>query len=417
MAGKRLLNIMGSGETSPTMTKIHRHILSSMGIKGPRWVMLATPFAFQENALELCDKARDYFKTSLNLDIEIVGLVDEEGQICDLDRALGLIRDADLVFSGPGSPSYAIRKLAQSPIPEILKERIANHGSLTFSSAAAITLGTKALPVYEIYKVGSDLFWNDGLDLLRQIVNKPVIVIPHFDNKEGGSHDTRYCYMGKSRLDKLETQLTDDHIILGVDEHTAVCFDLDEETFVVLGKGGVTLKQFEKSKYFKSDEVVGFDVFNMTNSGNTRVEQTRLNVSEVPVIAETRSLSEEIIFYESQIRRAKSEDDLIEIARLVLELEALLYEWRNDPTQSDEVDKLRAFLRSAISEMPRWVTNGGKNKDREEPLINLLVDLRSTLRQLNCWNEADKIREVLLAIGLEIRDEPNGTRWFANDEG
>ena len=36
-------------------------------------------------------------------------------------------------------------------------------------SAAAVTLGGFAVPVYEVYKVGADPEWVEGLDLLREL--------------------------------------------------------------------------------------------------------------------------------------------------------------------------------------------------------------------------------------------------------
>jgi hypothetical protein len=51
----------------------------------------------------------------------------------------------------------------------------------------------------------------------------PIGLIPHYDIAEGGTHDTRYCYMDERRLPTLEAQLADNTAILGVDEHTAAC--------------------------------------------------------------------------------------------------------------------------------------------------------------------------------------------------
>ena len=34
-----------------------------------------------------------------------------------------------------------------------------------------------------------------------------MAVVAHFDNAEGGTHDTRYCYLGEDRLRVLEAQL------------------------------------------------------------------------------------------------------------------------------------------------------------------------------------------------------------------
>src|SRR5438094_915592 len=86
--------------------------------------------------------------------------------------------------------------------------------------------GASALPVDEIYKVGTPPEWLPGLDLLGQL-EIPVAVIPHFDNAEGGTHDTRYCYAGERRLGALEAQLAPEVAVLGVDEHTAVLLDLE----------------------------------------------------------------------------------------------------------------------------------------------------------------------------------------------
>jgi hypothetical protein len=41
-----------------------------------------------------------------------------------------------------------------------------------------------------------------------------VTVIPHLDDAEGGTHDTRYCYLDERRLRQLEDQLADDSGIL-----------------------------------------------------------------------------------------------------------------------------------------------------------------------------------------------------------
>ena len=54
-AASGLLVIMGSGETSPTMSKVHRDLLDRVG-PGPA-VMLDTPFGFQENADDISSKA------------------------------------------------------------------------------------------------------------------------------------------------------------------------------------------------------------------------------------------------------------------------------------------------------------------------------------------------------------------------
>src|SRR5437870_8926178 len=120
--------------------------------------------------------------------------------------------------------------------------KVRRGGCIAFASAAAISLGAYALPVYEIYKVGADPSWIEGLDLLGEIGVR-CAVIPHYDNREGGTHDTRFCYMGEIRLRLLEAMLPEDVLILGVDEYTACIIDVDAQTVTVRGPGGVTVRR------------------------------------------------------------------------------------------------------------------------------------------------------------------------------
>jgi len=60
------------------------------------------------------------------------------------------------------------------------------------ASAAALTIGRFTLPVYEIYKVGQDIHWVDGLDILSQF-GLHLVVVPHWNNAEGGT--SRYSVL------------------------------------------------------------------------------------------------------------------------------------------------------------------------------------------------------------------------------
>ena len=103
-----------------------------------------------------------------------------------------------------------------------------------FASAAALTIGACTVPVYEIYKCGHDPYWLDGLNILGAI-GVDAVVIPHYDNAEGGHHDTCFCYLGERRLRLMEQELPADHYVLGVDEHTGVILNLEEGSAEVVG--------------------------------------------------------------------------------------------------------------------------------------------------------------------------------------
>ena len=232
---------MGSGETTTGMLGVHREVFS--GLPDPTDARLMdSPFAFQENADELVEKINQYFTESLGHPLRAINLP-ASADALTLERALADIRAADWVFAGPGSPSYARRCWEGTAVPDALAGVVApgRSGSLVFASAAVVTLGDWALPVYEIYKVGEDPRWEPGIGLMSQILGWRCAVIPHYDNREGGTHDTRFCYVGGRRLAQIEPDLGDG-FILGVDEHTALVLDLDAGTAWVSGRSAVTLR-------------------------------------------------------------------------------------------------------------------------------------------------------------------------------
>ena len=99
-----------------------------------------------------------------------------------------------------------------------------------------------SLPVYEIYKVGEPVHWLEGLDLLSTAGIRAAL-ITHWDNAEGGTHDTRFCYMGEGRLTQLESLLPEGAAVLGVDEHTALIVDLGAGRVEVRGRGRAVVRR------------------------------------------------------------------------------------------------------------------------------------------------------------------------------
>jgi hypothetical protein len=243
---------MRSGETAPTMVKVHRQLLGRMGTPLVPAVLLGTPFGFQENAREIAGRAVTFFHDSLQAPISIAGL---DVGANDDDLLVSMIRDSRYIFAGPGSPSYALRKWQGTVIPALLVEKLQHGGCVVFASAAALTLGVATVPVYEIYKCGEDPRWLDGLDVVSA-VGLPAAIIPHYDNNEGGTHDTRFCYLGERRLSKMEKDLPDGVFVLGVDEHTACTFDLDARTASVEGRGVMTVRSAGRSATFPSGTVL-----------------------------------------------------------------------------------------------------------------------------------------------------------------
>lgn len=229
----RILTLFGSGETSPHMAKNYRFILDKLDYTLQDNFLLDTPFGFQENNQVLSKKIQDYFSNKINLNLKNLNLTSEESY---QDNHKTLLSEADFIFSGPGSPTYASKIWLNNNLDKVLKEKLNNGVVMAFASAAALTLGKYVIPVYEIYKVGQNENLKDGLNVL-DFLGKDTVIVPHFNNQEGGDHDTSHCFIGKKRFDKLINGL--DVITIGIEEHTSLTFDLNNSTIDVKGLGNV----------------------------------------------------------------------------------------------------------------------------------------------------------------------------------
>ncbi len=420
MTTPHILTVMGSGETAPTMVTTHRMLASKLP-KSARAVLLDTPYGFQENAPELASKAVDYFQTSVNLDLEVAGLTEIIGaDSLSVERGLQKVADADYVFAGPGSPTYALRQWSGTSLAGLLNKKLRDGGIVTFASAAALTLGRFTLPVYEIYKVGEDPRWLDGLNILGEIgVN--VALIPHYNNAEGGHHDTRFCYMGERRLSILERELPAGVFVLGVDEHTGMVIDLDTQTVTVVGKGVVTIRIQGESTQIGSGETFSLDRLRDPASATTRnTKQTKIStekpvantpVTEAPAIFDN-NLREATDRLNDVFTTAIANSDADGAARAALELDDAITGWSGDTLQSDATNHARYVLRSMITRLAEAATGGLRDpRDVLGPYIQVLLDLRAQVRADKRFDLSDIIRDRLIALNIEVRDTADGAQW------
>ena len=145
---------------------------------------------------------------------------------------------ADLIFLGPGSPTYAVRQLQDSLAWQMLTARHRLGAALALASAAVAAVGAYALPVYEIYKVGEDLHWKAGLDFFGAYGLR-LAFVPHWDNVDGGEElDTSRCFMGQSRFARLLEMLPPGVTVIGIDEKTALIVEPDRWRLPGNGQGG-----------------------------------------------------------------------------------------------------------------------------------------------------------------------------------
>ena len=431
MTAPRLLVIMGSGETAPTMVTPHRDIVARFGGTPPRAVLLDTPYGFQENAAEISQRAVDYFAQRVQLSIEIAGFpgplaVDPAQRSAEPSpAALARLRSADLVFSGPGSPTYALSTWLGSSVPEAVADKLARGGVAVFSSAAALTVGRYSLPVYEIYKVGQPIHWLDGLDLLTPLgFGAHCVVVPHYDNAEGGTHDTRFCYMGERRLALMEAMLPADAWILGIDEHTALTIDLDAGQVAISGRGGVTVRRGAAREVFPAGTRMALDGLVGAARGGGGVAGAR-PAPDAPRTEEEAAAPEpsarspllgETARLEQAFGEALSARQAGAATEAILALDRTILDWVADTLQTDEPDRARAVLHSLVHRLGEAASVGLRDpREVVAPLVERLLALRAELRAEKAWQLADRVRDRLVDAGVEIRDTPDGTVWALRD--
>jgi hypothetical protein len=412
----RILTIMGSGETTPTMARAHRAIIDRLGERPVPAVLLDTPYGFQENAADISDRALEYFRTTVGSPFTLASFLSPDVDPLTRETAFVRIRKARYVFAGPGSPTYALRVWAGTEVPRLLAAKLETGGAVTMASAAALTLGRLTIPVYEIYKVGEAPRWLEGLDLLTPL-GLSVAVVPHYDNAEGGNHDTRFCYLGERRLRALEADLPDDVFILGVDGHTALVLDLDAGSASVSGLGTVTVRKDGRSAVFPADSELTIADLVAAAHGNapSPVAASGSASPEAPVpvaAAASGLLRDEMARLEAVFGASLEECEAPAAVRAILALEETIQAWSFDTDQSDALAMARSALRSAIVCLGEMAAEGTSDPaELVGPFVEALLAERVRARTAREWAAADAIRDRLLAAGIELHDTPDGTTW------
>jgi cyanophycinase-like exopeptidase len=393
----RVLVLMGSGETSPTMVTPHQQVFARLGPADTvPAVYLDSPYGFQENADELGERITAYFRESVGRSVEPVRFrsrAEADADPAGHAEAMARLLAARWVFAGPGSPSYALRQWADSPVPAALDARLAREGvggAVVFASAAALTLGLVTVPVYEVYKVGEDPRWLDGLDVIGRATGLRTAVVPHFDNAEGGTHDTRFCYLGERRLRVLEEQLPDGCFVLGVDEHTGLVVDIDTGDAEVVGRGSVTVRVRGTSWSAPAGTRLTLD--EIAERGASERHPSPVGTGQPPA-ADFLTLADV--------------DGALQAGDVKAALDTVL---RMDSVAATRAE--REFVRIAVARLGAYAADAPVDRARElAPYVTLLLELRGTARAEGRFAEADAVRDRLTALGVALHDTPDGTHW------
>ncbi|MDQ3305573.1 MAG: hypothetical protein M3535_06250, partial [Actinomycetota bacterium] len=245
-----------------------------------------------------------------------------------------------------------------------------------------------------------------------------VALIPHYDNAEGGNHDTRYCYLGEFRLALMEEQLPEKAFVLGVDEHTGLVLDLDAGTASVVGRGGVTVRRQGHSTTIPSgSEMTIGELYQGGNRGRPERSTPEAAPTHLGPGADDRataapSLVATARLLEARFGQAVKERDVDGAVTAILELEDAIVSWSRDSLQSDEAGQARAALRAMVVRLGELAQVGARDPvEVFGPFVEAVIEARAAARARKDWAGADALRDRLQATGVEISDTPEGTDW------
>ena len=235
---------LGSGETSLAGGRIFESLAKK--INGPlRIALMETPAGFELNSSQVVGKVGEFMKTRLQNYKPIVDVIPARKKNSafspDDPEVVKPLLYANMIFMGPGSPTYAIRNLAGTLAWDVIRARHRLGATLIFASAATISVGAHALPVYEIYKVGQDVHVVDGLNFFSDL-GVHLSFIPHWNNADGGIDlDTSRCFIGMDRFAEWCKMVPPENVTLGLDEHTGIIMDFDSGMCEISGVSSVSL--------------------------------------------------------------------------------------------------------------------------------------------------------------------------------
>ena len=407
--------LMGSGELTATMVEVHKELLRELP-GSQKAVFIDTPAGFQLNVDQLSQRAVDYFQSRVQHRMSVVSFKSHESITpYAREKALNTLREADFILIGPGSPTYAVRQWQQTPIPDIITSRVTEGACLVAASAAALTVGRFTLPVYEIYKVGEALHWIDGMDILGQF-GFNFVVIPHWNNAEGGNHDTRFCYMGEPRFNALAANLPADVSIFGLDEHTACIIDLEKGEIGVRGIGTVTLRSREKEISLAKGESYPLEILYGKEAGE------KWDHTSSPPFTSDQPVPTDDLFWEkihtiqALFDTGLEDHDLEKATNALLELDGTIWKAQQELENAEFISQGRDILRNMIVLLGTSLSPAQQSiTESLAPLIEHLLTLRNQFRKAQKWKDADAIRTCLAAVNVVIEDTADGSRWQLNE--
>jgi cysteinyl-tRNA synthetase len=194
-------------------------------------------------------------------------------------------------------------------------------------------------------------------------------------------------------LKALEAQLPGGIGVIGVDEHTAVVFDLISGEISVHGPGGLTLRMQGESEF-------------VTAGSTTTLDHLRqfFGSAKTSVLTEAEPADTLADSPSDRFAALLAAGDTEGAAAISLEVEAELF--------SSSSPEAHTALRSMLVQLADTARNGlVDTRAVLEPLVDIALEVRRLARENKDYAMSDLVRDALTAADIEVRDTPDGMVW------
>jgi len=250
------------------------------------------------------------------------------------------------------------------------------------------------------------------MDLLKHF-GFNLVVVPHWNNAEGGTHDTRFCFMGKPRFEQLVAALPPDVSILGLDEHTACIFDFESNQASIKGIGRVILQRSGQQMVFRSADRFSLDVLMGTDDGGHWQQVSEaLPETQATATDDGDAFWDHIHQLENDFHHGIKTHEAQKTTNALLELDRTIWQAQQDLENAESVIQARDTLRELIAILGTRLAAAPRSEtDCLAPIVEQLLRVREAFRQRKQFEEADAIRDSLQRANIVIEDDKEGSRW------
>jgi cysteinyl-tRNA synthetase len=173
-----------------------------------------------------------------------------------------------------------------------------------------------------------------------------------------------------------------------------------------LGKyGGDALRMFVISSHYRSPSTYTDDAMDAARTGVERLRNAAFRASQTG--------GEKLDGAAARAAFIEAMEDDLNTPRALAAVFDLAREINKATDAGGDTAEARGVLRELCDVLGFTLEATSDSAQKAAPFIDLLVSLRTELRAAKQWQLADRVRDGLAELGIEVKDGPEGTAWQA----